>query len=453
MDINPTQMATQLATIYTQGTQDIITRDSKSADATNAGYTRLRSALAAFNTAMDALSGKKGLVKNSATVAGSSGATGTASATAQPGTYSFFVEAVASNHQIAFADLPAVPVATGGPLVIQQADGSSFNVNLLMADADGNGTISQTEIARAINQASGNAGKVTAQVVNTGNGSQLILSSGASGEDGAITVDASGLPAGALKDALSATPNELAQARDAVVWLGDQGTGVRIQQASNTVTAIDGVTLSLTRAMSTGDAPATLTVAADEAGTADNVRSFVTAFNTLQGIINDLTKTDINAASRGVFASDSSVRALRARLNDIVRQDFGGVRLSELGVSTDRQGALTFDAAKLKKTLDVKPDALDKAFGSSSLSAPSGLLGSMNTYLKTWLDSGNGQIKRRQDSVQTLQRDITNRQARLDEQFAMSYERYLLQFTQLQSLMGQLNQTSGMFGSPTSATA
>ncbi|MBU7572413.1 MAG: flagellar filament capping protein FliD [Hydrogenophaga sp.] len=453
MDINPTQMATQLATIYTQGTQDIITRDSKSADATNAGYTRLRSALSAFNTAMDALSGKKGLVKNSVSFAGSSGATGTASASAQPGTYSFFVEAVASNHQIAFADLPAVPVATGGPLVIQQADGSSFNVNLLMADADGNGTISQTEIARAINQASGNAGKVTAQVVNTGNGSQLILSSGASGEDGAITVDASGLPAGALKNALSATPNELAQARDAVVWLGDQGTGVRIQQASNTVTAIDGVTLSLTRAMSTGDAPATLTVAADEAGTADNVRSFVTAFNTLQGVINDLTKTDINAAARGVFASDSSVRALRTRLNDILRQDFGGVRMSELGISTDRQGALTFDAAKLKKTLDVKPDALDKAFGSSSLSAPSGVLGSMNTYLKTWLDSGNGQIKRRQDSVQTLQRDITHRQARLDEQFAMSYERYLLQFTQLQSLMGQLNQTSGMFGSSTSATA
>lgn len=453
MDINPTQMATQLATIYTQGTQDIITRDSKSADATNAGYTRLRSALSAFNTAMDALSGKKGLVKNSVSLAGSSGATGTASASAQPGTYSFFVEAVASNHQIAFADLPAVPVATGGPLVIQQADGSSFNVNLLMADADGNGTISQTEIARAINQASGNAGKVTAQVVNTGNGSQLILSSGASGEDGAIAVDASGLPAGALKNALSATPNELAQARDAVVWLGDQGTGVRIQQASNTVTAIDGVTLSLSRAMSTGDAPATLTVAADEAGTADNVRSFVTAFNTLQGIINDLTKTDINAATRGVFASDSSVRALRTRLNDILRQDFGGVRMSELGISTDRQGALTFDAAKLKKTLDVKPDALDKAFGSTSLTASSGVLGSMNTYLKTWLDSGTGQIKRRQDSVQTLQRDITHRQARLDEQFAMSYERYLLQFTQLQSLMGQLNQTSGMFGSSTSATA
>lgn len=449
MDINPTQMATQLATIYTQGTQDIITRDSKAAEATNAGYTRLRSALAAFNTAMDALSGKKGLVKNSATVAGSSGATGTASASAQPGTYSFFVEAVASNHQIAFADLPAVPVATGGPLVIQQADGSSFNVNLLMADADGNGTISQTEIARAINQASGNAGKVTAQVVNTGNGSQLILSSGASGEDGKITVDASGLPAGALKDALSATPNELAQARDAVVWLGDQGTGVRIQQASNTVTAIDGVTLNLTRAMATGDAPATLTVAADDAGTADNVRSFVTAFNTLQNVINDLTKTDINAASRGVFASDSSIRALRTRLNDMVRQDFGGVRLSELGISTDRQGALTFDAAKLEKKLDAMPDALDKLFGSSSLSAPSGLLGSMNTYLKTWLDSGTGQIKRRQESVQIQQRDITKRQERLDEQFAMSYERYLLQFTQLQSLMGQLNQTSGMFGSST----
>jgi len=453
MEINPTQMANQLATIYTQGTQDIITRDAKSADATNAGFTRLRSALSAFNTAMDALSGKKGLVKNTLSFTGGSAATGSASASAQPGTYSFFVEAIASNHQIAFADLPAVPVATGGPLVIQQADGSTFNVNLLAADADGNGTISQVEIARAINQSAGNAGKVTAQVVTTGSTSQLILSAGSSGEGGAITVDASGLPAGALRDALTAAPNELAQARDAVVWLGGEGTGVRIQQASNTLTAIEGVTVNLTRAMTTGEASATLTVASDDAGTADNVRSFVSAFNTLQGIINDLTKTDVDSAARGVFASDSGLRALRTRLNDILRQDFNGVRLTELGISTDRQGLATLDAAKLSKKLDAMPDALDKAFGSTSLATPTGVLGSMNTYLKNWLDSGDGQIKRRQDSIQTLQRDLTIRQERLDQQFAVSYERYLLQFTQLQSLMGQINQTSGMFAFPSEANA
>src|SRR6202008_390675 len=117
--------------------------------------TTLKTALSTFDTALSGLSGSSGLRQFSANFS-SSVATATASSKAQPGTYSFFVEQVASANQIAFEDLPAVPVALGGPLAVQLSDGSSFNVDLVAADTDNDGSISQAEIARAINQAEDN---------------------------------------------------------------------------------------------------------------------------------------------------------------------------------------------------------------------------------------------------------------------------------------------------------
>ncbi len=446
LDFNPTTMATQLATAYVQGPQDLLTSQKRAAEASSAALTRLRTALSTFNTALTNLSGRKGLVANTATFSGGA-SIGTASATsaAQPGNYGFFVEQLATHHQIAFEDLPAVPVSSGGPLVVQQADGSTFEVNLLMADQDGDGTLSQAEIARAINTAEGNGGKVTAMVMTVGGSSQLVLSAGQSGANAAITLDTSGLPASALRDRLSAAPNELSAARDAVVWLGDQGSGVRVQQAGNTFTAIAGVSITFERAMSVGESPVMLTVASDDTGTAANVRSFIDAYNALQGTLNDMTRAAEDAGARGAFASDASVRNLRNRLNELLRQDFGGVRLAELGIRSDRNGNLSLDAERLRSKLDTMPDALDKAFGSTQITNSTGVLGAMDRYLKSWLDVSSGQIRRRQDNLQVEQKAMTRRQDRIDEQFNLNYERYLMQFTQLQTLMGQMDQTSGLF--------
>lgn len=445
MDFDPTTTATQLATLMVQGPQQQIDRESQLAKATQAGLEKLRSALSSFNTAVSGLAGATGgLKKNTATLTGT-GATASASASAQPGSYSFFVEQLASTHQVAYADLPAVPVALGGPLVVQRADGSSFNVNLLAADQDGDGNLSATEIARAINQSPGNEGKVTAQVANTASGSQLILSSGQSGADGAITLDASGLPNGALKTALAGAPTELAAARNAVFWLGDQGSGLRVEQGSNSYTGIAGVDVSFTKAQTAGDAPIQLDVAADKAGTEESVRKFVNAYNALQNELNNLTKTSEDAASRGAFSTDAGVRNLRNRLNDLIRQDFGGLRISDLGISSDRQGQLTLDTTRLNKTLAANPEALDTVFGSSALGKRSGVFGAVADHLDSWTKSGTGQLARRLDNVQVQQKGLTQRQERLDETFDVNYQRYLLQFSQLQTVLGQMNQTSGLF--------
>lgn len=447
-EINPSMMASQLATYYTQGAQDLIKAQTTNAQKTSSALTKLRSALSAFDSALASLSGKNGLVQNTSTFSTTGIGTASAAASAQPGTYTFFVEKLASAHQVAFEDLPAEPVTLGGPLVVQLADGSSFNVNLLAADQDGDGTLSQAEIARAINLAPDNQRKVTAMVMTVGSQTQLVLSSATTGAGGQITLDASGLPPGALKDALS-TSKELVAAQDAVVWLGAQGSGLRMQQASNTFTSIPGVSVTFQRAMSAGETPVTLTVAADNGGTAANVQRFVDAYNTLMKTLGELTKSG-NAESgtaSAAFATDAGVRMLRNRLNDILRQDFGGLRLMDLGVSADRTGQLSLSQAKLDKALLTNPDALTQVFGSTGLNTSSGVLGAMDTYLDQWMSTTAGQLKRRQDALDAMQKNLASRQTRLDSQFDSAYERYLKQFTQLQGISARMSDTSSLFAS------
>lgn len=445
-DINPSSMATQLATAYTQNLQSLITTQTKAAQSTSTALSKLQTALRTFETALGNLSGKSSLQQYSATFGVTGYGTATASSTAQAGSYSIFVEQLATANQVAFEDLPAVPVATGGPININLADGSTFSVNLSAADQDGDGTLSQAEIARSINQASGNGGKVTAMIVTVGGTTQMVLTSGQSGAGGAITLDASGLPASTLKDALS-VPKQLIAAQDAIAWLGAQGTGVKLQQASNTFTAIQGVSMTFTQAMKVGDSPLTLTVANDNTGTASNVQSFVDAYNALNKTLDELTAT--GNAETGVaasaFATDAGVRSLRSRLKDLIRQDFGGLSLMDFGVSADRSGVLSLNTSKLNTALSAHPDGLDQMFGDAGLTTSSGLLGALDSYVDVWLNSTNGQIKNRQNTVQASQKALTVKQTRLDAQYDSFYERYLQQFTKLQTLQAQMSETSGLF--------
>jgi flagellar hook-associated protein 2 len=251
------------------------------------------------------------------------------------------------------------------------------------------------------------------------------------------------LPAGALRDALS-NARELTAAQDAVVWLGGQG-GIRMQQGSNTFTGIEGVSVTFTRAMTASEAPLTLTVNDDVSATADNVQKFITAYNTLRTVLDSLTKSGTENASAAVFASDAGIRSLGSRLNSLLRTEYDGVSLTALGVKADRNGQLSLEKSRLEKALQADPNALDKVFGKASLTQPTGLLGSMSSYLDQWLGSGDGQIASRQNSLQVLQKNLAARQTRLDAQYESAFQRYLQQFTQLQSLQAQMNQTMGLF--------
>lgn len=452
-DFDPATMATSLASYYTQAAQSQITTQTTKASTMSTALTRLKSALTAFDSAVSGLSSTtKTVTQKSATLSSDIGSA-SASSKATAGTYSFFVEQLASAHQVAYKEMPTVSVP-GGPLVVQLGDGSNFTVDLATADLDGDGVVTQSEIARAINNAEDNGGKVAASVVTAGGQTQLILSAGSTGEAGAISLDASGVSDAGLRDALSAAPTELVAAKDAIVWLGAKDTGVRIQQASNTFTGIEGVTVNFTKTMSTGTEPVTLTVATDQSATRANVQSFVDAYNALSKVLADLTKVgDAEAGtSSAALASDASVRSLRTRLSSLVRQEFDGMRLADLGVSIARDGTMSLDATKLDAALEKNPESVDKLFGKATLTNKSGVLGALDGYLEAWTNSTTGHIKRRQDTVQRTQSALTARQTRLDEQYNSAYLRYLKQFTQLQTLTSQMSETTSLFSSLSTAS-
>jgi flagellar hook-associated protein 2 len=95
--------------------------------------------------------------------------------------------------------------------------------------------------------------------------------------------------------------------------------------------------------------------------------------------------------------------------------------------------------------LAVDPTSLDKLLGSASISNPSGVAGSLNTYLNQWSNSATGQIKTRTDANNALSATLTKRQADLDSMYNSAYSRYLKQYTDLQALQSTMNSNLSMF--------
>lgn len=442
---DPVTTATQLAAAYTSGRQTLLDAQTKTAQATSTALGKLQSALTAFDGALSTLSAKKSVLAQSATFSNTAIGSATASASAAAGTYSFFVEQIAGAAQVAYGGLTSVPVLPTDAMVVKVGT-ANINVNLKAADKDGDNFLSAKEIAAAINLATGNTSLVTASYVTVGTTQQLVLTANNTGAANTISLDLTNVGAGALKTALG-SGSQLAAAQDAIAWIGPQGTGIKLQQASNTFTAIDGVTATFTKAMTAGDPLVTLTVGRDDSGTTANVQSFVDAYNKLKGVLDSLTTAGDtkNNVAAGAFAHDSGVRALEDRLVGMLRKIVGGVSLASYGVIANRDGTLSLDQGRLKTKLAANPDGLNQLFGSTTVGAKSGVLGDLDTYLNMWTNSATGQITQRKNAVSKLQGTFPERQAALDAQYNSAYQRYLTQYTQLQNLQSQMSQTSSMF--------
>jgi flagellar hook-associated protein 2 len=450
---DPTSTAASLAKAYTDGRQTLLTQQTTDAGNTASALSKLQSALSTFDTSLMSLSttSTSSVVAHSATFSDSSYGTASASSTAAPGSYSFFVQKIATASQASYAygGGDAVPTASAtGTINVNIGGNPGFDVDLSKADTNGDGVLSTTEVAAAINTATGNGGLVTASVVTVNGTSQLLLTSNKTGLANAASIDTSALAAGTpLKTGLDAvTP--LTGAQDALVYLGgDPTTGIPLTQASNTFSNIAGVSVTFTKAMPAGSAAVTLNVATDNGGTAANVQNFVSAYNTLSKALDSLTTAGdpTNNVAAGIFSNDSGVRALRDKIASIVREQVGGVSLTSYGVTGNSDGTLSLDSTKLQAKVAANPDGLGAIFGSSMLGAKSGVLGDLDTALNAWTNSATGQISSRQNAVVKLQAQLAQRQTDIDNQYNSAYQRYLAQFTKLQALQAQMSQTTNMF--------
>ena len=116
---------------------------------------------------------------------------------------------------------------------------------------------------------------------------------------------------------------------------------------------------------------------------------------------------------------------------------------------TSRSASLTWAAAIAVgfsvgvKAMAADPSALDQLFGDSE----TGLIGKFDSYLDSWLSGTGGQLKSREDSLGKIQSALSKRETDLNDQYDRMYQRYVKQFTRLQSISSEMNSTLDMLKS------
>lgn len=432
------QMASQLASYEVQSALTRANRNQATYKAQLNAVTTLETALRSFASAVKGLKGSSGsMLVNSATFSQSGYATATVGATAVPGSYQFFVEQLATRHQLALEGLQNSDVDTSGTLTIGQG-GSSFSIDLAGVDKDGDGINSLDELAAAINGAADNTG-VNATLVRSNGTVSLVLGSEETGTANAISLSASGTSGGAFDSAL-ASARELSAAKDARVRLGGE-TGMLLTNGSNTFDQIiDGVSLTFTQAHQAGGQPLTVDIGQDQSATKDKAQAFISAFNTLMGSFDSLTISGNESTARGVLAGDSSIRAIESMLNQVLRTSYGGATLMDFGIVADRNGKLTLDAKRFEKAVAADPDGFEKLFTDKD-----NLIDSLDKNLAVYTSSVNGVMKSRKETLNAMLRRVGDQFDNLQKQYDSYYGRYLKQYTGLMQTMAAMEQTYGMF--------
>lgn len=442
---DPIPTSTALAEAYVGARQKILTQQIAAATAAEQGLGELNSAMTSFQNSLSSLTGlNKTVFAQAATFGDPTIGTAVAASTAASGSYSFFVKQLATASQVAYKALGDT-AAVSGKLTIEMGGVAAFDVNLGATER----SLTPRELAAAINGASGNDGKVTASIITTGGTSELVLTAKDTGTASKIRVNTSGLGgadgAALATKFLEANASDLVQAQNAEIHVGAEN-GTVINQASNTFTAVDGVKMTFTKAQASGAAPVKLTVGADNKATTDNAQAFVEAFNKLKAVLSKLTSSGdpSKGVAGGAFANDSGIRSLNERLGTLLRPA-GGDSLASFGIIATRSGTLELNSTRLLSQLARNPTGLDTLIGSSASSAPTGIAGALDKYLKSWSNGVDGQIKQRQEQTSTLQTQMASRQVNIDQQYDAAYSRYLRQFTQLQSMQGVMNQNVSLF--------
>lgn len=433
--IDPTTMATQLASYDILAMQTALKKQSANLTAQRTALSTLRSALSTFRTAVSGMNTSSSTVlKNVASMNQEGIATITAGASARKGTYSLNVTQLATAQQTGYGDLTDDSIKNATGTMSITVNGSSIDIE--MDDLN-----SLADFAAAVNKAEfpegsgGDKAGVTASLVRTDGKVMLMLSSDQSGEKNQIRLDTAGLNNPALFD----NGEEISKAQNAKFTLGN--SAAVLESSSNTLdNLVDGVSIQLTGTTEAGK-PLIISVDTDTSGTQEQVQAFIDAYNALKDGIKELTASGSGGKTRGAFAGDASISSLTSELSGLLRGTFGEQNMTAFGITADKDGKLKLDADVLNDRLKRDPQSVTDFFNGSS-----GLLKSMDKSLDKYLSTTSGLLKGREETLDREQKDIDSKTEKMQTRYDSSYNRYLKQFTQLQQVMAQMNNTMSMFG-------
>lgn len=348
-----------------------------------------------------------------------------------------FVEQLATSHQVVM-DVPATTmdedIATGGTFDIT-VNGETTTLDLTQADIDGSGAVSMSEFVDHFNA---NSENVSVSVLRTNGEMKLMFTSLETGADNSFQISASS-GSGLESQAVAANANPIKQGQDAIIWLGSEGTGTKLVNSSNQFeNVIQDITINLKKSQQSGDDSINAVVASDSDATLESLKELVSLFNESLSTVSKYTGTGSEGESRGVLSSDYSMRSLDTQFKNILRGDFGGVRLFEIGIEFDRDGKLKIDEDKFEDNIE-KVD-LDKVF-----KAEGGVFERLTDTLDQYTDFSTGIIQTKRDSLNSNIDNYNNNLTKLDERYERLYNQYLDQFNVVNEMESKMNSLSSLF--------
>ncbi|CAK0430319.1 flagellar hook-associated protein 2 [Burkholderia pseudomallei] len=468
MDVN--SLVTALVNAKTAGQSAALSTSIATDQTTLSALGTLKAALTALQAGIGSLSDGTLTQKFTATATGT-GLTATTGAGAVAGSYSVAVTQIATSQTLSSGAFNATQQLGTGTLTLS-VGGKSTSISI---DSTNN-TLSG--IAAAINSASNNPG-VTATIVTGTDGAHLVLRSASTGAANVINVGVSnlsgdnGLSSLAVTSTASTTGgqstirsggsvawSQSTSAQDAEFTVG----GIAASSASNAVSgAIAGVTLNLTQAAV--GATQTLNVTTDTTAQATAITNVVNLYNTVittMSSLSSLSGAGTSSQSAGPLLGDSTLNMIRNSLARVVGAGVttGGsttslasisIKFADGSSSSQTDGALTIDTAKLNAALQNSPSTVAALFNSTN-----GIGAQLNTTIQNYVQTG-GVFDTRSNALNQDLKSLAQQQTRLASYASQLTSQYNAQFTALNTLMAQMNSNSNyltqLFGGSNSSGA
>jgi len=156
----------------------------------------------------------------------------------------------------------------------------------------------------------------------------------------------------------------------------------------------------------------------------------------------------------GALSGDSTARriqsAIRSATTGVV--DLTGnayTALSDIGVTSDQYGKLTLNSADLQAALSANSNDVKRLFAGATTSTNladntdgTGLADLLKISIDTYINSSTGMLVSRETRIEDSIDDIADDRLDVIARMASLEERYTRQFTAMDTLVGQLQNTS-----------
>ena len=223
--------------------------------------------------------------------------------------------------------------------------------------------------------------------------------------------------------------------------------GLSVERSTNTISdLVAGATLTLAApTFSTSS----ISVEQNKTDVELRIRALVDAYNTVEVLFDDLANSQSTTEQGGVFSGDSSFRLIKDTIKRLFTDRSSTATsdvsyLNDIGIRLDRTGALEINEGQLKAALNDNFEDIVTIFSantnnqSSFGEASRGIAGDAIVKIENMMAS-DGAILSQTRMLEARVKDYAEALDDLDRRMTQLQERYLTQFTAMETAIDEMN--------------